>query len=599
MARLFFLVFSLKPFAVFAQVSEFKNVELETITFGARASFETLSRESLLPKEQVSFQSARSTTLSAIGTSVLDPLVQFGYPSGATSTALGGRTVDDTQVSTLGVPLNLTQGGGADLSVLPSYLWSSAEISSTPVSQGYTPGAASGAIDLKLWTRERVLSGKRKRPEFDSRVTAQYDRQVQTVSVATERPGIAINLGTSLGLQEGPAGSLSYEFYEDASQTYRFHLLGTDQRGASLGSRSNPTPRATKSTWRVIPVLETERRLGEPGHTWLWQSTVFADWNGIRFQNPASSGNNTSSRAFASGIENAISFNSTTISASLRYEQFRLAPNASASAVAADEFPFLIGLTQSFELEGGRELKLTGQAQGVNTIGVEPALRASLKTHPWTFELGTLAKMPTQSARYYRLPGTSPGDPDFFTGNPDLKTERVWFGIAAHETEAFDSDSQLKSELKLERRERVQITQGATTVNAGGATLGSLEERLEIKRWGRFDIHLGLALNVSRLEQNQNPYPSLPTLASKVRVGYQVSSDFAITSRAHYQGPSVASGGRFHPHYTLIDLEARWAPSTQFNLVGGVDNITDQRADVVFDFPLPGALAHLGVEIQI
>lgn len=587
--------------------------ELEPVVFSAEASFESLGQETFVPKQSVRVAPARYSILKRIGDEQAFPLVNQGYPSGAKGPRLGGRSVDDVQVTTIGVPLNLPQGGGADLSVFPSFLWSAAELSRTPISAGYTPSAASGAVNLKLWTREKILRAPRE-GERDSRLTFSADRQVQNFSIATRKQRSAINVGTNFGLQTGPAGSLSYEFYRDSVSTYRLHLLGTDQDGDSPGSKTLRTPEAHLYQWRMIPAIETQRLLGGD---WVWESTWFADLGGIRLDNPPSAAFNTSSRSQQFGVENAFVTGDTTLSLSARYTRFRQEATAGAPVVDREEWPYLAGVTRRIELSDRAELKATAQASGITGVGVAPGARLSARvfnedreTGESFFELFATPKQPTIQARFYQLPF-------FYSGNPDLRTERIYSAIAGFERRL--PSLVLRTTLKGEYRTDVQIdrqdpaltaaagTSIFRTVNAGTARLLYLDQQAEVSPTRRLDLRANVVLTLSRLQDSQTPYPDLSAFSARGRAIYHLSADWDLEGRALYQGPSVAfvhpvvsaTGGRFHPNFTLFDLETRVQVGRDLQLQAGIENLTNQFAEVVLDYPLPGRIYYFGAQIEL
>jgi hypothetical protein len=608
--RLAALVLALSSFGP-ARADE-STYTLEPVIFRAQASFESLGEETYVPKTVTPIQPSRASVLKRIGDDQAFPIVNLGYPAGASGVRLGGRSVDDTQVTTLGVPLNLPQGGGADLSIFPSFLWSAAELSRTPVAGGYAPTSASGAINLRLWTRDRILR-RHRADDPDSRLTANYDRQVQTFSIATERPGIAINVGSNFGLLTGPAGSLSYEFYRDSDSTWRLHLLGTDQRGDNPGSRRFPTPNAKIDNWRAIPVLEMQRSLGRD---WVWEATAFGDLSGLRLLDPTDPSGNSSSRSKQFGLENAFLYQDWTIAVSARLVQFDLEANEFTDAFGGlnrvpgaevREWPLFASVTRRFDLSDRFELKATALGSAITSVGAAPGgrLSARLAADPaerdreYTFfELLSTPKMPTINARYYQYlyNGTTS-----YAGNPDLKPEQIYAAIAGYERRF--SRWSTRSSLKGEYRTAVQIDRGSTTVNAGTARLLYLDQEINWAATGRLDLRANLLFTVSHLQDANIPYPDLPAFSTRGRAIYHFSPSWELEGRAWYQGPSVATagstGGRFHPNFALFDLEGRVMLARDLNLQLGIENLTNQFAELVLDYPMPGRLYYAGLQLAL
>lgn len=572
---------------------------LEPVIFAAPASFETLGEETLVPKKSVSVEPTRFSVIKAVGDEQAFPLADRGFPANAANGFnLGGRTIDDTQVSTVGVPLNLPHGGGTALSSLPSFLWSRVDIARTPLSAGLAPSSASGAINLELWTRDQIL--RKHHPEDPlSRLTGSYDRQVQNFSLATRQRKLAINGGMNYGMQTGPAGSLSYEFYRDSISTWRLHFIGTDQEGDSPGSKTFPTPQAKLDVYRLIPILETQRTLG--GDV-IWESTWFGDVSGIRNRDPSAAATDSNSKTEQYGTENVFVVDDSVFAVSARYVRFRKDENSLSAtpAVLHDEWPLYASASHLFRLSSLSELKSTADVSAITTIGAAPGGRLSWRikdggdsTGAQFYELFTTGKMPTIQDRYYVFTG--------FAGNPNLKPERVFSAIAGYERKF--KDWRTRTALKGEYRRDVQISNTSTVVNAGTAQLLYLDQEVGWAATGRLDLRANLLLSVSHLQDQDIPYPSLPAFSAKARAIYHFAEEFDLEGRAHYQGPSVAAafptGGRFHPNYTLFDLEARVALERAVHLQAGIENVTDSRAEVVLDYPLPGRLYYLGLQFLL
>jgi hypothetical protein len=577
--------------------------ELPPVLVEAQSSFETLNESSLLPKRQERLDPVRTSPLKQLNRSQLFPVADTGVPSGANGVRMGGRSVDDTQVSTLGVPLNLPQGGGPDLSQFPSFLWSGLEIHSNPTAGGYVPTSASSSIELKLWTRESALAPKR--PTYPSRFTASWDRQVQTLSIATQRPGIAINAGMNLGLLNGPAGSLSYEFLTASRERYRLHLLGSEQSGVSPGSRSNPTPNAKRESSRFLPVIETEHYLSpKRSPTQILRTTWFADVSKFQFSDSSNSAYDTESDTQQYGVETALTLDSTTFAASVRYQRFRQGRFVANPTVATDEFPYLVGGTQSFDFgttAAGSEVlaKATLQAHGNNRIGVSPAARFSVawkspevetSRNTTVAEVFTTPKMPTINARYYSIPSA-------YFGNPNLKPERIVSGILSRTTENADWKS--RSELKLEYRRDVQISGDRTTLNSGEAGLIYLEESAEYRGLPRWSLGAGVLLTGSRLFQSGQSFPSLPFAAIRAKAAYTLSPTVELEARSRFQGASTTFNRRAHSAYFLNDIEVRYQIDSQLQIQGGIEDLFNQKPEIEWDYPQPGRMVYLSLQASL
>jgi len=210
--------------------------KLEPIVVSATASFDSLNDDQFIPQKKFKFDQSRNGSQDVIDKTLPFPSQNYGYPSGSLGNNLGGRSVDDAQVSTLGVPLNLPQGGGPDLSIFPSFLWSGASYSMVPQMAGYSPQGVSGSIQFDLWSRTAVREYKKSTQL--NRITANADRNLQTVSVGTKVENSAILAGMSMGRQTGPSGSLSLYAIKNPRSHLLFHLLGADQAGDNPAASS-------------------------------------------------------------------------------------------------------------------------------------------------------------------------------------------------------------------------------------------------------------------------------------------------------------------------------------------------------------------------
>lgn len=554
---------------------------LDPIVVKASSSFDSLSEDEYLPQKKIKMDHTRPGTLDSVNRQETFPTVNEGYPSGAKGSALGGRSMDDVQVSTLGVPLNLPQGGGPDLSFFPSYLWSGLTISTVPSSAGFSPQGVSGSMQFELWTRTQVR--ERKFSSAFSRVTGHTDRQIQNFSVATKKDNIAILGGMNFGLQEGPAGSISYYFIRKPRSHYLFHVIGTDQDGASPGSKSSPSPTMRKKNWRVIPVLESHQEFGDDQERLIWESTFYADLQQLKFDGTSFP---TSDRTQQYGVENALHWNENTLALTARLVNYQ-----SSTFGNVEEWPVLAQFTHDFTFSEEWKMRLGGGGNWVSSVGFAPTARVSFKNIPsdtlnWFYELNSMAKMPTLTSRYYFIPNV-------FSGNPDLKVERVNALIAGFQTKGERLDT--TTTFKAEYRNQIQVSNSSTMINDGNATLFSLKEDMVWRATAKYSNDFGVLLTYSRLANSGLPYPDLPYVSVLWGASYTFSDQFKLNRNMRYVGHSTKSGGGHHGHYFLMDMSLDYSPVEGTTLTLGCDNLTDRRAEVVVDYPLPGRILYLNL----
>jgi|GEM_PF-2974599 len=570
------------------------DLTLEPITVSGASSFDSLSNESDVPVQTVPIEQNRTGTLDSIAKQEIFPSLNYGYPSGANGVSLGGRTIDDTQVFTLGVPLNLPQGGGADLSVFPAFLWSEAKISPTLTSAGFAPSAASGSLQLVPWTRNQLR--ERDPNAARSRLTVAYDRMLQTYSLGTRVDRVAILAGMSTGLQTGPAGSFSADLLQTPHHQLRFHLIGSDQDGDSPGSRSYPSPDSKKKTWRVLPVLESHQEIG----ALTVESTLYGDLQDLQYLDPTYS---SETRTQQYGLENAILYGPYTLALSARYTRFY-----SSTFGDLHEWPLLGSLTREFTLNPRWSLRLNAGVDALTTTGASPLGRISVKdqvteNEDWFFELNTIPKLPTLSARYYVI-GT-------YHGNPDLKPERVNALLFGHEF--TNHEWQEVVTIKGELRSAIQVNENNTTENAGNASLLSLKNDLKWKVLPSLRLNASTLITRSRLKDAGEPYPDLPYFSQLIGARFSTAhhsggpwADLNLIGRyiGHSRTPDTTSFTSpvpyiDHPDYFLWDTWITFHASSNLSLNAGVDNLFNNRADVVFDYPLPGRIVYLSLQAQL
>jgi outer membrane receptor protein involved in Fe transport len=561
------------------------DLRLDTITVNADSSFDSLSEESYVPTKKIIFEQTRTNTIDSINKSEVFPSANYGYPAGAIGVNLAGRSIEDTQVFTLGVPLNLPQGGGADLSFFPSYLWSNAIISPTISSAGFSPQAASGSVQLTPWTREAVRQNDSK--NASSRATFGYDRNLQTYSLGTRVENLAILAGMSLGLQKGPAAELSYYFLRERNHHLLVHFLGTSQDGSSPGSKSFPTPNNRKKTWRVIPVIESHQQLDS---NLTIENTFYADLQELQIVSPTAL---YDTRTQQYGLENAILFRNYTIALSARYIHYVNAPQSN------HEWPLLASLTGEYAVSSQGTLRLTAGGNYLETAGgFYPLARATYKQQVdteqfWFAETNTAPKLPTLVARFYPNDGS-------FVGNPSLKTERVSALLVGHDfaNRTFENTLTLKSEF----RDDIQVITSSTTINLGNAYLLSAKDDVKVKVSQYLELNASALVTWSRLKNNDEPYPNLPyysqLLGLKISKGDLGNFNFLARYTGKSRNPQFGGTTVDHPDFFLYDTWVSYQLNANLTFTAGIDNLFDSHAEVVMDYPLPGRVAYLSAQAR-
>lgn len=577
-----------------AQADELEHIP--PVQFSGRASFETLRDDTFTPAESLPFDQSRASTYDSLKYQTNFSGTNYGYPSGQLGLNFGGRSSTDTQVSTLGVPFNLAQGGGADLSFFPGYLWKEAKLLPTVTSAAFAPGAASASLELLPWTRETLLDSKLKNT---SRFTASYDRMVQTFSAAAKTDRVAALAGMSTGLERGPAFELSYFLIDQSEHKLLFHTLASSQEGDVMGSKFQLTPKQVKQSSRVIPVLESHQDLGQQVSL---ESTLFGDLSHLQVidHDPANApyyNSNTFTEQY--GIENALVFGPSVFAFSGRYVLL----SGTGAFGRLHEWPLFAGFTREFFLNDDTSLKASVNATYTEHTGVYPGGKLSAKfsqsehSYPYV-ETNAIAKMPTLVDRFGVYPNPYGGLP--YVGNPNLKPERVFNAIAGYVLDegALRSDTSVK----VERRHHTQIGGSTMVENQGNASLILAEEALHYRLSRAIQFGSRTTLTDSSLQDSGSTYAYIPWFSEGLTFEWDPSSQLKLVTLAKLMGESETSSftenkvAPLHQAYTLFDQSISARLSPELTLSGGVDNIFNNLVDVVQGYTLPGRIFYLSAQ---
>lgn len=228
------------------------------------------------------------------------PYYETGAPGNIAQFRGLGRSVEDTSVQALGVPLNYPQGGGFDLSIFPQFLWAGFQFQSGPSLGAFDPRAISGTVSLLPWTVDALRGETEWQRKF---WVMGSSAGLQQTALGMARPGSwAAMLGMSLGKSVGPSGSFSIAFGDPKRLSGRFHLLATHLEVQNPGAQSFPTPNARSLTIRMIPVAQVDYRFSEET---LYKGSVFIDGSYLRSNDPDSQ-LYSSDHAYQVGTENVL-----------------------------------------------------------------------------------------------------------------------------------------------------------------------------------------------------------------------------------------------------------------------------------------------------
>jgi hypothetical protein len=548
--------------------------------FSGEASFETLNQDTFIPATRTSLSGQRATTDDSIKWSNPYPLVDYGYPGGASGVNVGGRSIEDTQVTTLGVPLNLPQGGGADFSIFPSFLWDQVTISEVTSSAGFAPSAASGHVDFLPWTREQIMNQKdddSSDSHVHSRATLSYDHDSQTYSLGAATSNFSTLVGATTGEVSGVAGETSALIFKNSSGHILVHVIGSEERVYSPGSLLFPTPNTYLKTWRLIPVIESSFNISD---NLQMQTTLYSDLSQLTDQDPNPE-NDSDTHTDQVGIENVWVSGLNTVAISARYVEF-----LGASYGTLHEVPLFLAYTRDVFLSESTTLKASINGTELASTGFYPGGRASFKfaksekNYPFA-ELNTVAKMPTLVDRYANYGS-------YFFGNPNLKPERVYAALSGYRFQSGRLQS--TTTLKGEYRTGIQVANADETsvINGGDAYLFSVNESASDSVFSWLDARGTALFTYSQLKDSGFSYPDLPYATSTAGLRAHYQEIYSVEADARLVGVSAGPNGRNHPDYALFDLVASFQPSKNLRIDAGLDNIFSADAQAVLDYPLEG-----------
>jgi hypothetical protein len=504
-----------------------------------------------------------------------------------------GQSSEETDVQTLGIPLNGAQGGGFDFSTFPQFLWSDFRYQMGPSLGAFDPAGVAGSLTLRPWTEAALTQegalGAARATSFSS------DAGVTQISVSGRRKDTAAALaGYSTGLVEGPSGSFS-AVRSFGPHKVRFHFLGTDLDAKSRRVKEAPFDRKASTRW--IPVIQTDFRLTERSSL---KSTFFFDSNTLR--STTYYGRKTLILVEQIGNENAFVLDEYKFGLSARRVSYD-------SSDADPVYSNIFSLQGSRTFESGAflfepTLRLT-EVSGYD-IAPEATLGAryqAAESDPAYFtRLSYSRRFPTLVKRFYFLP---PG-PMYHgvVGNPDLKPERDFTAILGtqYKRGVFDGSLQFMSQLRLDGQVFAPLdTSFDSYFNASTATVHAAVLSVSAAPTGNLTIGNALTFSKSHVTSTDQSYPYLPDWLDVLSVSAHPESDrpsWSVTSisRLSSDSNSPLSGDDAArlPGYALFDLRFEaWVWRKDFQaliLTLGAQNIFDREAEVVRDNPLIGRI---------
>ncbi len=562
---------------------------------------EVLQYDPIVPaqKEKVSGTSGSGALQRDFSDKLPLPVTDPGTP-GALSQFRGlGRSVDETNVQALGIPLNLPQGGGFDLASFPQFIWSNYQFRAGPQQGGYDPRATAGTLTLVPWTAEAI-----RRDALRFRVSQNITHGLSQTAVGGSAQGFGELVGYSGFDSRGVTGSASARLLR-SEQTggleATFQFLGTSITSDTPGPLNFPSPSAVQKYQRYIPVMELGYKSSNETREKL---TLYYDHNRVKYDDPASFSSDGLGKQV--GVEAAIIHQSWTFGASARHVDYGL----EGGFQAPGENYYHLTASRVFET-GHWIFDPLVQADLVSTRPVYPGAsvgaRREFQAHQAVFgRLGYAPKFGNLVDRYFSYPAFPLYGTNGYQGNPALSPEKDLTLVLGHEAHWKDLMSRLqffaqyKDELFLQAL-LPGTTDINTTVNSGTGYSLVLQYEVGYQVLPWLSLQDSLALSHSKDNTTGQPFPYLPKLTNLTSVwahdadsvSWRVGGVLRWVNHVTYDAL-----GSTLPSYTLLNLEGRkrlvsWqraAGAAAIDAVLRLENALDQHVEVTQGYPMPRQL---------
>ncbi len=572
--------------ALFANISRAAEIELPAIVKEGSVS-DVLMEDPILPAYRGRARTASPSGGLEHGLAQDLPvaIVDTGQPGNLSQIRGLGQSAEETNVQTLGIPLNGPQGGrGFDFSTFPDFIWDDYQYRLGPSLGVFDPAGIAGSLTLHPWTETSLAR------ESGGRVTGfvsdQDLRQFSVGGIVKDRA--AILAGYSSGRIKGPSGSFSAQQSFGAHRA-RFHFLGTN-----VDALSKQTTRASfdqKNTTRWIPVVQTDFALSD---SVLLKNTFYYD--GTMLHSIPAVGRPSTVRTSNVGTQNAILIDQWKFGLSAEHIDYQ-----SPTVGHFRQNAFNVQGARAFELgeTGATVFEPTARGTIVSgydltpegTLGLSHAFSATTSA----FARATFSrKFPTLVDRYYVFPGR-------FQGNPALKPEQDWTGILGSTYRAPDKSwnltAQAYSQLRIDGQVLTRLPTGSLTYqNSDTATIHAalITGAVQVKPW--LELKNGLTYTLSHVSSTNEKFTFIPTWinVASMRVhesGDDPAWDASVSSRAASWSATGTPGDRT-PGYIYFDLQANarvWKHETkQISIGAGVKDLFDRPIEIVEDNPIEG-----------
>ena len=516
--------------------------------------------------------------------SVTDP----GRPGGLSQFRGLGDRAEDTNVQTLGIPLNYPQGGGFDFSSFPQFFWSDYRFALTPSLAALDPSASSGTMLLTPWTAQ-AISSVEPAPGRWSALYAGEDLQQFSVG-AKYQDRVALLAGYSFSLAQGPTGAASVKVYESDRLDVRFHLLATSIDSTLYNFSSGVSP--TQTTNRVIPVAQAN---WTPKPDVLIKSSVFYDNTFIRYDD-ISNNYSTRDRAQQVGIENATFWGDWKFGMGAR----RVYYGGSAFYAPTENVAnLLLVRTLSLDESGGGRFLIDPSIQGVyvTNFGMDPQASLGLRQE-WLdgaaavfFRWSYSRRFPSLADRYYSVPGfgSIPG----ILGNPSLSAETDLTYIAGVEGKSGIWSGSLQGYYQIrDNAEVITAVQGGANLeqlNLGQARIASLTATGSAQVMPSARLRDTLAWTHSRVDMISSPFPYVPNLVNISGVDFEPLARLTLTANLRTQTSEyVSSTAGSLQGVAFVDVQASYEFRSGIQMIGRAENVTGDPLVLSQGYPPKG-----------
>jgi hypothetical protein len=532
-----------------------------------------------VPEVDTSQGSIQHTLTNELPYSVTDP----GRP-GALSQFRGlGRSSDETDVQALGIPLNYPQGGGFDFSSFPQFFWSEYRFQAGPSAASLDPRGISGTLSLTPWTAKALGD-----PSTQSRFTALYSNSDLTqLSIGGKyRDRLAVLVGNSSGLSNGPSGALSGRLYQDDALSIRFHLLATDLDSEIQTEPPQPIAEHLLSV-RTVPVVQADWEI-VPGT--LLKSSLYYDNSYLRTDEPSSSFY-TKERIEQFGTENALFVSGWKFGASSREIRYHQNTSGQGDFNAPEENISSFQVSKRVALAGdpGNELIFEPTVQGVNinrfgfypegTVGIRQEWDES---RSGVYLRGNFARrFPSLVDRFYNIPASSFDKATL--ANPDLQPEKDLTAIGGVDTQQsfWDASIQAYYQIRYDAEVQYETSTYRTLINSDNARIFSLVFTAGFKPVDQLRVFNSVNYTSSRVNSLGSEFPYMPKFIDVLGVEAQVTKDLSAQAQARFQSQAYVSSFTRLASVSYVDLGASYLVMTNLKVLGRVENLIGN--DLILD----------------